>query len=136
MTGKCLCGNIEFEFDPMKRVAMNCHCSRCRVSHGAAFATQLFSSKSSLVFKKGREHIKEFESTGGIRAFCSNCGSRLMNYAKSGNGYLSVALSCVQEPHNIKPIANAFVGSKAPWYTPAENIPQFEAMPAGVADYL
>lgn len=136
MIGKCLCGKIEFEFDAKERIAINCHCSRCRKSHGAAFASQLFSSKSSLKFIKGNDELKEYHSESGIRCFCSECGSRLMNYAHGTDNYLSIALSAIESEHEIEPVANAFVGSKARWYTPHNDIEQFEALPTNVGQYL
>ena len=130
MTGRCLCGEIEFEVDEMPNMVFNCHCSRCRKAHGAAFATQAFAVRSSLVFKKGRELLQEYDSSaGGIRAFCSKCGSRLMNYAKNDGPYLSVAVACLDSDYEGKPVAHAFVASKAHWHEPSADIPAFNGIP-------
>ena len=110
-------------------MVFNCHCSRCRVSHGADYATQAFAVRSSLTFTKGREQLREYESTGGIRAFCSNCGSRLMNYAKDGGDYLSIAVACLDASYQGKAVAHCFTASKAPWHTPTNDIPGFEGLP-------
>lgn len=137
MLGKCLCGEIEFEFTPVDGVAMNCYCSICRRSHGAAYATQLISSKDSLQYKNGAELVKEYSSSEhGVRVFCSNCGSRLMNYAKSHSNYMSVALSCVNSEHNISPVANVQVGSKAVWVNPDPEIESFDEFPADINKYM
>src|SRR5215471_19520908 len=115
MTGSCLCGEIEFEVDEIPGLVFNCHCSRCRRAHGAAFATQAFAVRSTLRFKKGHELLKEFDSSPqGTRAFCSNCGSHLMNYAKHDGPYLSVAIASLDDSYSGKPAAHAFVASKAP----------------------
>lgn len=129
MTGKCLCGEIEFTAKEIPKLVFNCHCSKCRVSHGADYATQAFAERSSLVFTKGKEKLKEFESTGGIRTFCSNCGSRLMNYAKDGGDYLSVAISCLDVSYQGKAEAHCFTASKAPWHIPTSEIPSFNGFP-------
>ena len=132
MTGSCLCGEIEFEAKEIPGLVFNCHCSRCRKSHGSAFATQAFAVRSSLTFRKGQHLLKEYESTRGIRAFCSNCGSRLMNYAKNNGDYLSVATACLNSSYHGKPVADAFLESKAEWYEPSGNIPGFAGAPTGV----
>jgi len=132
--GSCLCGAIEFEVEPIEDKIYNCHCSECRKSHGAAFATQMFAKGDTLSFIKGVEHLKEYIGHGGVRAFCSNCGSRLMNYAPDKKMYFSVALACVDSVFTGKPIAHAFVGSKASWYTPSTDIPSFAEMPEKVFD--
>ncbi len=129
MIGKCLCGKIEFEAQEIPEMVFNCHCSRCRISHGADYATQAFAVRDSLKFIKGQEYLKEYESTGGIRTFCSNCGSRLMNYAKDGGDYLSIAIACLDSSYQGKAAAHCFTGSKAPWHNPSVDIPSFEGIP-------
>jgi len=133
MTGSCLCGEIEFEAEEIPGMVFNCHCSRCRKSHGAVFATQAFAVRSSLKLKKGKHLLKEYESTRGIRTFCSNCGSRLMNYAKDNGDYLSIAVACLDSSYRGKPVADAFLASKADWYEPTGNIPGFNDIPTNVA---
>ena len=129
MLGKCLCGKIEFEAQEIPGMVFNCHCSRCRISHGADYATQAFAVRDSLRFIKGKEYLKEYESTGGIRTFCSNCGSRLMNYAKDGGDYLSIAIACLDSTYQGKAVAHCFTGSKALWHNPSDDIPSFEGFP-------
>lgn len=135
--GSCLCGAIEFEAEEIPGKIYNCHCSQCRKSHGAAFATQAFVRGATLRFIKGKEYLKEykqFAENGGIRAFCSICGSRLMNYLPDKNIYLSVALSSIDSSFEGKPVAHAFVGSKASWHHPSEDIPSYETVPAGALE--
>ncbi len=137
MKGKCLCGQIEFEFDAGDDVAMNCYCSICRRSHGAAYATQLLSKKSSLKCISGEDKLKEYASSEfGIRAFCENCGSRLMNYAKADSDYMSVSIACVSDEHNIKPIANVQMASKTAWAVVDENVESFDVFPDDIAKYM
>lgn len=135
--GSCLCGAIEYEVQEIPGKVYNCHCSQCRKSHGAAFATQAFARGATLRFTKGEEHLKEYRQYsghGGIRAFCSHCGSRLMNYLPDKEIYLSVALSSIDSGFDGKPVAHAFVGSRASWHQPSDDIPSFEAIPAGALE--
>ena len=134
MRGKCLCGLIEFEAQEIPGMVFNCHCSRCRISHGADYATQAFAVRNSLKFIKGEEFLKEYESTGGIRTFCSICGSRLMNYAKNRGDYLSIAISCLDSTYQGQAVAHCFTGSKAPWHNPSGDIPSFEGLPNNLSD--
>ena len=134
ITGSCLCGSIEYEVEPIPGKIFNCHCTQCRKSHGAAFATQAFAQGSTLSYVKGEELISEYDGHGGVRAFCSRCGSRLMNYAPDKNLYLSVALSCVDSEYEGKPIAHANVDFKAVWHSPSKDIPSFPGMPEGALD--
>lgn len=58
-----------------------------------------------------------------------------MSYAKNSSDHLSVALAVVEGEHGIKPIAHAFVGSKAEWHEPNPCISSFDSMPDGVGDF-
>lgn len=132
MKGKCLCEKIGFEFVEIADLVFNCHCSRCRISHGADYATQIFAHRDSLRFTSGEEQLSEYESTGGIRCFCSECGSRLMNYGKCGEDYLSVAASCVADSENLKITANCFLSEKVERSRINQEIPGFDALPTSL----
>ncbi len=129
MHGQCLCGEIEFTADEVPGVVFNCHCSRCRRSHGADYATQAFAVRSSLTFLKGEDKLTEYESTGGIRTFCSACGSRLMNYGKEGVDYLSVATACLDNGYQGRAVAHCCTSGKAPWHTPTTDIASYPELP-------
>jgi hypothetical protein len=127
--GTCLCGAIAFEAEEFPGLVFNCHCSRCRKSHGAAYATQVIAKRNSLKLYKGNALLCEYESTGSIRTFCSICGSRLMNYGKNDIDYLSVAISAIHNRSDFRPIGECYVGEKL-FFTALDNsIPHFEALP-------
>lgn len=126
--GTCLCGAIVFEAEESPGMTFNCHCSRCRKSHGAAFSTQVISKKKSLIFKKGFEFLSEYESAGTIRAFCSHCGSRLMNYGHRSE-YLSVAVSAISNRSDLKPIGECFVSEKLGFVQLDNSIPHYVGLP-------
>ena len=131
--GSCLCGQVKYQVELIPEKTFNCHCSYCRKAHGAAFVTLVFAKADSLKITNGKDAIKEHKNDlGGVRAFCSNCGTRLMNYAPDKNMYLSIALSTIDTPVNFAPVAHVNIESKASWHEPYEGIPQFKSLPEGV----
>lgn len=133
--GSCVCESIEFEAELMPGVIYNCHCVRCRKSHGAAFATQVFAVKDSLNFLKGKDLLKEYQVGVGIRTFCSVCGSRLMNYADETVDYLSISASVIDTPINSKPVAGeCFVSQKLDWVELLDEVPAYEKLPDTLPD--
>lgn len=130
----CLCGKIAFEAQEIPTMVFNCHCSRCRKSHGAAYATQVICQKSSLNFLRGKNILSEYEVSGVIRAFCSYCGSRLMNYSKQEE-YLSIALSVIDNGINLKPLGECFVNEKLPFIQLDSSIDHFKQLPIITNDY-
>lgn len=127
--GACLCGAIAFEVEEIPGLVFNCHCLRCRKSHGAAFATQVLSKRSSLKFSKGLALLCEYESTGSIRTFCSRCGSRLMNYGKNEMDYLSIAISAIINQGDFRPIGECFVAEKLNFIQLDSSIPHHTELP-------
>ena len=119
----------------MPEKTFNCHCSFCREAHGATFVTLTLAKGETLNIKKGKEGLKEHKNgLGGFRAFCSTCGTRLMNYAPDKSMYLAIALSTVDTPVNFRPSAHANIESKASWHEPYEGIPAFQGIPDGALD--
>jgi len=55
-----------------------------------------------------------------------------MNYLPRKNRYLSIALACPEGDVDVHPVANVYVGSKASWFEPANDIPAFDELPEGV----
>lgn len=129
LNGSCLCQKIKFQAEEIPGVVYNCHCSRCRKSHGSAFATQVFAKKSSLKFLQGKQLLKEYQSTGGLRTFCGECGSRLMNYGNEGVDYLSIAVSAIDNASNIQPAGECFTANKLDWVSLMQGIPAFTGLP-------
>ena len=127
--GSCLCEKIQFEANELPNMVFNCHCSRCRKAHGSAFATQIFAVKDSLKFIKGKDALTEYDSTGGIRTFCSACGSRLMNYGKEGTDYLSVAISAIDNADEFKPTADCFTKNKIGWVKLDDKVKSWDEFP-------
>jgi hypothetical protein len=132
--GSCLCGEIQFEVELIAGKVYSCHCSMCQRAHGAAFATQALADGNSLKFIKGEDKLTDYFSGGGFRAFCSNCGSRLMNYAEDKGQYLSVAVSCIDNKEEIRPVANLCIESKPGWYQLSTDIPCYEGIPKEILE--
>lgn len=112
--GQCLCGQIHFEANEIPGMVFNCHCSRCRKAHGAAFSTQVIGMKNTLRFLSGQEQLKEYVVGNIVRAFCGSCGSRLMNYT-IGPEYLSISLSVIKDNEKLMPVGECFVSEKLPF---------------------
>jgi len=133
LEGSCLCGNIRYEVEIIPELIFNCHCKFCRKTHGADYVTVALANASTLKLTDKKGLLKEHRNNlDGIRAFCSECGTRLMNYAPDRNLYFSIILGTVDTPVNLKPVAHVNIESKASWCEPYEGIPQYRGLPDGL----
>jgi len=75
--GHCLCGAVVVEIGLPSRWAWHDHSAATRRAHGAAYATYVGSWASKFRFVKGEDNLTHYEDRerGGVRSFCSTCGS-------------------------------------------------------------
>ncbi len=125
----CLCGDVTWEIDGELEWMSHCHCSRCRKSHGSAFATYVAGPAAGFRLQ-GAENVARYESSPGFhRSFCKRCGAKVPGDAADGRVFMAAG-NFLDDPKQ-QPLAHIFVASKAPWYEIADDIPRFDAFPEG-----
>ena len=128
-TGSCLCGSVAWAIDGPLQMMSHCHCSRCRKTHGAPFATYVAAPAESFRLR-GEEHVVRWESMPGFfRCFCRRCGSVVPGDGVDGNVF--VPAGNFDGDPGARPLAHIFAASKAPWYEIHDDLPRFETYPQG-----
>jgi hypothetical protein len=125
LTGGCLCGAVAYIVADAFLYAANCHCSNCRRTTGSAFKPFAGIKRQELRVIKGADDIKRFGDEQAHDAHCSVCGSLLYSIVREGE-YVHVAMGTLVDAPSIRPSAHIFVGSKAPWFTITDDLPQYE----------
>jgi hypothetical protein len=130
--GRCLCGALQYETEGPFSAMVNCHCSMCRKQHGTNFATYVVAPLGGFRWIGGEDRVVRFQSSErGTRAFCPVCGSAAPG-AVPEMGIVFVPAGNLEGDLGIKPQHHIFAGSKAPWHTITDALPQYEAYPPGV----
>lgn len=81
VTGQCLCEAIAYEITGALGPVFNCHCSKCRRWHGAAFRTRTSVNRSQFKWLRGEQHLSIYMSSNSVtKTFCSICGSNLASF--------------------------------------------------------
>jgi len=134
LAGKCLCGAVHYAVVDEFVYAANCHCSNCRRTTGSAFKPFAGIERDKLVVTKGEDNLMIFGDENGNDTHCKVCGSLLYSLGRSGTS-LHVAMGTLLDDPSIRPTKHIFVGSKAPWFTITDDLPQYEehVMIAGAA---
>jgi hypothetical protein len=129
--GTCLCGALRYEIDGPLTSMMNCHCSMCRKQHGTAFATYVVAPASGFRWIAGEDEVARYRSSPqGTRSFCRRCGS-VAPTALPAMGVVFAPAGNLRGELGLRPEGHMFVGSKAPWHTIADHLPQHEVYPPG-----
>jgi hypothetical protein len=130
MRASCLCGDVVWETEGPLDFMSHCHCSRCRKTHGSAFATYGATPVEAFRLERGQEKIVRFESSPGFyRTFCERCGAVTPGDPVEGRVFLPAG--AFDGDPGARALAHIFVGSKAPWYEIRDQLPRFDAYPEG-----
>lgn len=126
LRGSCLCGVVHYTVADDFRYALNCHCSQCRRATGAAFKSFAGIERGRLALTAGHGDlliVGDEAQNHDVR--CGKCGSLLYSVVRDG-AYVHVTLGTLLDTPAIRPGAHIFVGSKAPWFTITDDLPQHQ----------
>ena len=129
LAGMCLCRAVEYAVRDEFAYAMNCHCSQCRRATGSAFKPFAGIERSKLRIARGHDALAVFgDANAEHDVHCRHCGSLLYSVVRAG-AFVHVTLGTLVDAPAIRPSAHLFVGSKAPWFTITDNLPQYDTLP-------
>lgn len=135
VTGRCLCEQVRYEIRGEFGTAYNCHCSKCRRWHGAAFRSRASIRRDQFRWLTGEDRLSVYKSSATTtKYFCSTCGSNLISTYDDRPEVLGIALGPLEQNPGVMPAAHIFVGSKAPWYPITDDLPQYENWPGSEAE--
>jgi hypothetical protein len=130
LTGKCLCGAVHYMVADEFVYALNCHCSDCRRATGSAFKPFAGIERHKLAVTQGEDKLMVYGKKDAGDMHCGQCGSLLWSVVRDGM-FAHVTLGTLVDTPAIRPSAHIFVGSKAPWFTITDDLPQHEAHAGG-----
>jgi len=125
LAGRCFCGAVHYEVADQFAYAANCHCSNCRRTTGSAFKPFAGIEREKLTIIAGENERMIFGDDESHDAHCARCGSLLYSLVRDG-AWVHVAMGTLLDDPSIRPTAHIFVGSKAPWFTITDGLPQYD----------
>ena len=129
LQGQCSCGEVRFAVENTFEYAFYCHCSRCRVRTGSAFAAIAGVGIDKVEVHTGSEHLLlEGECSDGYGARCAKCHAFLFAAVRNRQ-YMHVALGVLGGTPSRLPDHHIYVGSKAPWFEITDALPQYAELP-------
>ena len=136
VTGKCLCGAVEFEIDEVSEIDV-CHCNMCRAWNGGPFVGADIRGK--VRFKSDKTLKWYASSEWAKRGFCSNCGASLFYKLNDQEDFWSISAGVFDLPEGLSIGKEIFVDEKPDYYDfsgnqPRYTGPEFLAMIQGQGD--
>ena len=129
-TGSCLCGNVKFEIAGSVGHSRYCHCENCRKFSGTAQAAWGLASASAFTLVPENAEVTKFDAgSGGLRVFCSFCGSPLWFEPADTPELIGIALGAIDEGEVAAPSVHLWTRSSPSWETIEGDLPKFDTIP-------
>lgn len=123
-TGRCLCGNIQYEVTGETVWSGYCHCESCRRFTGSVVTNWLGIKDTDLHFTHGQP--KTYTTEQGVkRGFCADCGSSITYQANHFPNYIQIHLGTLDNPSAVEPIAHVHCAERVPWLKIDDELPTF-----------
>jgi hypothetical protein len=122
-TGRCLCGDIRFEYRGAPIRTMHCHCESCRRHTSSPISTFITIDRNSFRYTQGAP--VSFSSTPGVveRTHCGRCGSPISYETKE---VFALYACTLDDPTQVKPTYHVLTGEQLPWLEIADDLPRYE----------
>ena len=128
--GSCLCGRVRYRTVGSWGLMAYCHCTDCRKSHGAAFATWVRIPLQRFTYLQGEECLQTYQAEPRQRrSFCRVCGSKITMWVNDEPDAVYVDAGTLDTPLNAKAQLHCFVRSKVLWYEIRDGLPEYAAYP-------
>ena len=125
LTGQCRCRAVTYEVADEFSYAVNCHCSNCRRTTGAAYKPLAGIRIKKIRIAAGGDSVMLVGDPDSPYVHCRACGSLLYAVVKDGT-YAHVTMGTLVDTPSIRPSHHIFVGSKAPWFEITDDLPQHD----------
>lgn len=125
VAGECFCRATRYAVAAEFAYALNGHCSNCRRTTGSAFKPLAGIARDKFGVTEGKDSLMVYGDEENHDAHCRKCGSLLYSVARDG-AFVHVAMGTLVDDPSIRPTAHIFTGSKAPWFSITDDLPQYE----------
>ena len=120
-TGRCLCGDIRFEYRGAPLETGYCHCESCRRHTSQPFVAFVVVDKRSFRYTRGAP-VRYASSPGVERTHCGRCGSPLsFENAKE----FALWVGALDDPTQVTPTYHCFTAEQLPWIEIADELPRY-----------
>lgn len=125
ISGRCLCGEVNYEIDATPRVMGVCHCRHCQRQSGSAFSTMAGVPRSEFRFTRGAPTIyrggRSYSGNGTEIMFCGRCGSPIATGVAEQPELLYLKIGTLSDTSWFRPQFHAWCDHKQDWVVVEEE---------------
>jgi hypothetical protein len=134
ITGRCLCGAVQYSCTAEPVMMGHCHCEDCRRSSGSGHSSHLAVPEAGLRVTGSPTGYARPADSGNMvtRYFCPTCGSALYSKNAGMPGMVFLRASSLDDLETFKPQMHVYASRAASWDKPGQDVPSFDIMPPGM----
>ena len=123
--GRCLCGQVTFEYEGPENWSGHCHCESCRRNTSSPFTSFLGVAKTA--YRYTGKMPAAYESSPGVRRlFCATCGSPVAYESDRWPEETHFYAASLEKPEAYRPEFHVFWSEKVPWIDLADDLPKYD----------
>jgi hypothetical protein len=125
IAGRCLCGDIRYEYwgDPV--ATLHCHCESCRRHTSAPVATFVCVAENSFRLIGGTPTV--YVSSPGVRrTHCGRCGSPIAYESDRRPDQIDLYVGTLDDPAAAAPTCHVHVAEQLPWFETVDTLARYE----------
>jgi hypothetical protein len=123
VTGRCLCGDITYEYRGAPLKILHCHCESCRRHASSPVATFVCVDHARFRFTQGTP--AGYRSSPHVtRTHCGRCGSP-MTYESDRNNQVDIYIGTLNDPATVAPTYHVHAEEQLPWFEIADALPRY-----------
>lgn len=122
-TGRCLCGDLTYEFTGEPKWLSYCHCESCRRQVSSPVAAFVGLDRKQFRYTHGTP-TRFVSSPGVTRSFCGRCGSPMSFEGEKWPGEIHLYTGTLSDPAAFAPTEHVRVAEKLPWFEVADQLPR------------
>jgi hypothetical protein len=124
VTGRCLCGDIRYEYRGAPVKILHCHCASCRRHTSSPIATAVCVTRDGFRYTKG-EPAAYVSSPGVRRTHCGRCGSPMTYESDRNANQVDIFIGTLDDPMAAVPTYHVHVEEQLPWFETADPLPRY-----------
>ena len=123
--GRCLCGDIRYEYRGDPIVTLHCHCDSCRRHASSPITTFVVVIKDRFRYTQGTPSA--YASTPGVsRTHCGRCGSPIAYESDRRPDEIDLYAGTLDDPTIVTPTSHVHVAEQLPWFETVDDLPRYE----------
>ena len=123
-TGRCYCGQVQYEADAEPFHETICHCADCRRIVGAASVAWFTVPRASLRWIAGKP-ANVRSSAKAIRRFCGACGTSLSFESDETPDEIDITTASLDDPEAVPPKDHTRTASRLAWDVICDGLPAY-----------